>query len=275
MQSKLILIEGLPGAGKTTVARIVQDILRPHNVPLNVFLEGNPEHPADFDGTAVCNAAEREEILASWPEQTELLTPNFRQQGDSWFINYGALHRELPAGLMKRFSQLDVYELPFDVHADLMQHQWRNFATMAMGQSTTWLFECSFLQNPLTIGMISQNRSHEAITAHIHALQEIIRPLNPLLIYLSLDDIGSAFKKVAALRHHAWRDFFIEYYTNREYGKSLWLRGTAGTIAALRDRYQLERDILRGLDMPVIMLQPSRDHSSTTDALKVQLLPYL
>jgi hypothetical protein len=275
MQSKLILIEGLPGAGKTTVARIVQDILRPHKESLKVYLEGNPEHPADFDGTAVCTAAEREEILASWPEQAALLRNNFRNQGDSWYIRYGALHRVLPPQMMKRFSQLDVYELPFDVHANLMQHRWRSFATAAMGQSTTWLFECSFLQNPLTIGMISQNRSHEEITAHIHALQEIIRPLNPLLIYLSLDDIATAFTKVASQRPQAWRDFFIDYYTNREYGKSLWLRGTAGTIAALRDRYQLERDILRGLDMPVIMLQPSREHSSTTDALKVQLLPYL
>lgn len=275
MQCKLILIEGLPGAGKTTAARIVQDILRPHNVPLNVYLEGNPEHPADFDGTAICDTSRRDEILSSWPAQAGLLKKQCHRYGDNWIIHYGVLHNILPPELLKCLAELDVYELPFEDYTALLQNQWRNFVTTALGQPDTWLFECSLLQNPLTIGMISQNRSHEEIATHIHALQEIMRPLNPLLIYLTLDDIGSAFRKVTTQRPRAWKESFINYYTNREYGTSLWLRGTAGTIAALRDRYQLERDILRGLDMPSIILQPSRKLSSITDALKVKLLPYL
>jgi thymidylate kinase len=48
--SKLILVEGLPGSGKSTTATITNEILKDLNIDTKLFLEGNAEHPADYEG---------------------------------------------------------------------------------------------------------------------------------------------------------------------------------------------------------------------------------
>ena len=63
MSSKLVLVEGLPGFGKTTTARLVHDILTEMNLKSQLFLEGDLEHPADYDGVAYFNEHEFNTLL--------------------------------------------------------------------------------------------------------------------------------------------------------------------------------------------------------------------
>ncbi|WP_235218458.1 hypothetical protein [Paenibacillus sp. FSL R7-269] len=51
-QPKLVLVEGLPGYGKSTTAQLVYEILTEMNVSAQLVLEGNLDHPADYDGVA-------------------------------------------------------------------------------------------------------------------------------------------------------------------------------------------------------------------------------
>lgn len=46
----LILIEGLPGSGKTTAAKKIYEQLRCQGYPAELYLEGNSLNPADYDG---------------------------------------------------------------------------------------------------------------------------------------------------------------------------------------------------------------------------------
>ena len=55
MTTKLILVEGLPGSGKTTTAVFVADWLKEHGMETAVFLEGSLDHPADFESVACSN----------------------------------------------------------------------------------------------------------------------------------------------------------------------------------------------------------------------------
>lgn len=61
MQPKLILIEGLPGFGKSTAAQLVYEILTEAGNNAQLFLEGNLDHPADYDGAACLTKAEYDE----------------------------------------------------------------------------------------------------------------------------------------------------------------------------------------------------------------------
>lgn len=56
MATKLIIIEGLPGSGKSTAAQIVYDILKHKGINAELYSEGNYNHPADFDGVAYFNS---------------------------------------------------------------------------------------------------------------------------------------------------------------------------------------------------------------------------
>lgn len=52
MDSKLILIEGLPGSGKSTTARLVHEILMQKGIESELFCEGDLDHPADYESVA-------------------------------------------------------------------------------------------------------------------------------------------------------------------------------------------------------------------------------
>ncbi|HDR7624480.1 TPA: hypothetical protein QCX73_005385 [Bacillus mycoides] len=42
MNTKLIIVEGLPGFGKSTTTNLLYDILIEKNIDVELFLEGNP-----------------------------------------------------------------------------------------------------------------------------------------------------------------------------------------------------------------------------------------
>lgn len=64
METKLILVEGLPGSGKSTTAGMIYKILKKQKVTAELFMEGNLDHPADYEGVAYFTENEFEDLLA-------------------------------------------------------------------------------------------------------------------------------------------------------------------------------------------------------------------
>lgn len=63
MNGKLILVEGLPGSGKTTTSKLVQKILSERGLEPKLFVEGDIDHPADFESVACLTEQEYKEII--------------------------------------------------------------------------------------------------------------------------------------------------------------------------------------------------------------------
>jgi len=58
---------------------------------------------------------------------------------------------------------------------------------------------------------------------------------------------------VIGRRPTAWRDFFVSYHTQQEYGRAHQLHGIEGTVQALVARQRLEEELL--VQMPVKAVQ--------------------
>ncbi|MFW6306208.1 MAG: hypothetical protein ACOC1N_02345 [Bacillota bacterium] len=52
MKHKLIIIEGVPGVGKTTTVSLIKENLD-NNITSNLFMEGDLNHPADLKQTLI------------------------------------------------------------------------------------------------------------------------------------------------------------------------------------------------------------------------------
>lgn len=262
MKAKLILVEGLPGSGKSTTAGMIADILAEQNIDAEVYYEGNLDHPSDYEGVAYFTEEEFEKLL----EESGNLKPVFMEQvivkKGRRLLPYMKLKNELgdgfPDELLSQMSKKDVYELPLEENIAVISESWEVFAKQAEAGDKVYVFECCFIQNPVTVGLIKYGAPANVSAAYVQKLADAVEKLNPLLVYVKQEDIGKSFRKAVTERPEEWFNGFVHYYTAQGYGLKNELSGLDGTIEVLKARQELEFAILEQLRMPKVVVDNSR-----------------
>ncbi len=262
LKTKLILIEGLPGFGKSTTAKLVHDILIESKINASLFLEGNLDHPADFDGVSYFNKSEFEGLIACSGDLKEIFQEKVIKQGNEYFLPYRKIMEEygitIDDNLFHAIFDKDIYELSLDENINLITQRWTQFAEQAINENNTYIFECCFIQNPLTIGMVKYGAENEKVIQYVLTLAKIIEKLNPVLLYIEQDNLEYSFKKAYKERPKEWSSGFIDYYTNQGYGKKKGLIGLEGTISVLKARSDLEKEIYDQLQIKKTLINNSQ-----------------
>lgn len=189
--ANLIIVEGLPGSGKSTTASLIADELAKRGKKVVCFDEGADDHPADFKD----------------------------------------------------------YDFPdFKTEQSAILQRWREFVSNA-DEKTIYVFNCVFLQNPMCETMMRFDLDFGESQDYIAQISKIIRPLNPLIIYIDQPDPRQAIGQVLEERGSEWLNAVIEYHTSQGYGKRHHLQGFEGYIRCLKERRIREISILRTLDL--------------------------
>lgn len=276
MNTKLILIEGLPGSGKTTIAELVHQLLKKQGLDAQLFLEGNLDHPADYDGVAFYDESYYEKLLEEYNDYQQILKSNVVIKENGYFIPYAKMNekygKQISDQLFNEICTHDIYELSFKKNVELITERWKDFGEKALHENPPYVFECCFMQNPLTIGLVKYNRSMEEVSDYVLGLAETVKSLNPLLIYVDQNNLETSFKRALDERPKTWSEGFIEYYTEQGYGDSRNLYGVDGTIKVLEAMKLLGKRIYDILDMKKIWLDNSQfDLDKTRVMLKEEL----
>ncbi|SDE66431.1 AAA domain-containing protein [Fontibacillus panacisegetis] len=253
MNTKLIIIEGLPGSGKSTIAQLVSEILADRGIEVQLFQEGNLEHPADYDGVSFYRQDEFNQLLSDYKGFKEMLESRTIKCRNDFLIPYRKIKNEFgsdfPDELLQEIFTKDIYELPFDQNIKLITERWSSFNNDSVHNNSIHIFECCFIQNPLTIGTVKYNIQKREVINYVLQLEDIIKPLNPLLIYIDQKDIRSTFEKAVDERPKEWSDGFIDYYTNQGFGKMQGYHGFDGAVQVLQERKNIELEIFNLLEI--------------------------
>ncbi|MDA1543669.1 MULTISPECIES: hypothetical protein [Bacillus cereus group] len=253
MNAKLIIVEGLPGFGKSTTAKLINEILSQNKIEVELFLEGNLNHPADYDGVSCFNKFEFDRLVSNSGDFKEELLKRVLKKGSNYLLPYRKIKNEFgdqfSDELCNDISRNDIYELPFDKNVELIADKWNDFAEIALEDNKVYIFECCFIQNPLTIGMIKYGEQKEKIINYVMKVAKIIENLNPMLFYVEQDDLEFSFRKALKERNPEWSTGIVDYYTNQGYGKEHNHSGVEGAIKVLEARRNLELEIFDMLKM--------------------------
>ncbi|ALC89423.1 hypothetical protein AM500_06215 [Bacillus sp. FJAT-18017] len=268
MKTKLILVEGLPGSGKSTTAKLVHEILTERKINAELFFEGNLDHPADYDGVACLAASQLEHLLSSSSDYKEVLLANVIEKNGSYLIPYQKNSKKLSEELIHTLSKFDIYELPLERNIELITERWFEFAKAAAAEQKTYIFECCFIQNPVTMGLVKYNAPKYQIIEYVQKLAASVKQLNPILIYVDQDHIDYSFRKAVMERPEDWSKGFISYYTEQGYGKDHNLAGLEGTLQVLKARQSLEKEIFDALQIKKTIVNNS---SFDLDNFKLKL----
>lgn len=188
MKTNLLIVEGLPGSGKSTTAEMIAAELNKKGKKAVCVDEGQ-EHPADY---------------------------------------------------------ID-YDFPdFETERQKILEKWRSFVAES-DKNTIYVFNCIFLQNPMCETMMRFGMEAAASQHYISEIAEIIKPLNPIIIYIDQPDVKEAIDRVLAERGTDWLNAVIDYHVSQGYGKQNYLSGYEGYIQCLEERKTRELNILQAL----------------------------
>ena len=232
MNHRLFIIEGLPCSGKSTTSSYVAELLKAHG-KVCYLDEGTGNHPADYEFHALAPAG----MLS---EKTQIVSL-----------------KDYSGEMFDRLLQYKIYDfLPWETEMPVMLEKWRQFAREAQ-EDTVYVFNCVLLQNPMCETMMRFGFSEEESRLYIAQIAEIIRPLNPVVVYLKNEDIADSVRKAAAERP-GWLDGVIDYHVQGTYGKHIGVEGFDGYIQCLTERQNRELRILSTLQVESVILENSQ-----------------
>lgn len=280
-KTKLILLEGIPGSGKSSAGAYLQSYLEQNGDPAQFWREGNFDNPADFEGVACLTGKQYRNILWRHPELVHLLQEQLTLCGDDHLIKYRklqALHPEqIPPRLIVELSSYDVYDgLPMADYCRLALERWQDFQRIARASDQITILECCFLQNPLTVMLARHNADPALARAQVREIAKIIEPLTPLVVYLRPNDVRAALQHVRAERPREWADFVTWYLTGQVYGKAHRLQGYEGVIHFYEMRQALELDLLSNLSLQSLVIEHNgSEWDRCRDEIASFIRPYL
>ncbi|WP_421384029.1 hypothetical protein ACOJQI_05595 [Bacillus salacetis] len=258
---KLILVEGIPGARKTSACEYIENQLHDAGVNARVYGEGDLNHPIDYESTAFVSYERLDDLKTTFPE-LEKLRDSYHHNGcyQGVLIPYGTLASTgmVTEECAAELSKYDVYEMSSGVYKELVLSKWKTFAAQAEKSDSIVITDCCFLQNPLTMLMAKCNESPESIMEFVLDIEQIIAGLDSLLFYLAPDSVRDVIEDVRSSRSSEWFQHVSSYYTEQEYGRAHALPGgVEGVVQLLEERMALEKQIISHLKMQTYIIPVS------------------
>jgi len=88
MNTKLIIVEGIPGSGKTSTAQYIYDWLEKNGASPLLYLENAHYHPVDIDNLSIVSTQQYEQLLAQFVSYHPYLTEITEPGENGYFLHY-------------------------------------------------------------------------------------------------------------------------------------------------------------------------------------------
>jgi len=88
INTKLIIIEGLPGSGKSTIGQFIGLQLQRNNINVNWHGEGDLDHPTDFEYEAGFTEEKYLNFLDKYENYKEFLQTVVVRRRNKYFLKY-------------------------------------------------------------------------------------------------------------------------------------------------------------------------------------------
>lgn len=264
--SKLIMIEGLPGSGKSTIAQFVAHQLKGNGIKAEWYYEVGVEHPLEFSNEACFEEEEYLQLIERFSDYKSIIEAESIHDNNRYYLNYIRIQRKyknhLPEQLIEYIEGFDIENNKEDLYIELKIEKWKSFINNINTSDEVTVTESSLLQEPI-VTLLLKNKGKEEIKSFIHKLLEIISESNPILIHLYQEDIDQSMRKMFDFRGTGFTDYIVEMICESPYGRAKALDGINGTIQFFSEYREIADEIYDEAVIQKVAIENSEGDWST------------
>jgi energy-coupling factor transporter ATP-binding protein EcfA2 len=250
---RLFIVEGLPGAGKSTTSKYVAGVVERTGKEVIWVDEGTGDHPADYEFHSFLRKDELSNFAEN--ERMEIISHSIEKE-DGILVPL----KFFSGKVFDHLLSYKIYDgLAWEKEKMLMLQKWREFVQQAK-KDAIYVFNCCLLQNPMCETMVRFGYEEKISTQFIQNIAEIIAPMNPVVIYLQQTDVKSAIHNICKERPEDWVSGVIQYHTEGAYGREHNLKGIDGYINCLEERQRRELRIIQKLPCEKIVIKDAQNN---------------
>lgn len=277
MNSRLILVEGIPGVGKTTTARKIKAKLIEEGKDVILYEEGM-SHPADMAWNACLKEEEYNDFIKKcskmWEvskksiSKEELISRIQRQtriEDNNVILAYTKIDfpEDCYWNLIGDIASKEICDgrKSLDEFRDIHLKRWSKFAEQALLNDNIYIFECAFLQNHIFELLGVYEKSDEEIYLYLKSLLETVKSLSPSIVYIEPSSVEDIIIQAANERKSPegsgpdWIDEVANWVSNMNFGKSHNLKGIEGVFYFCKERLRIDKLMIEKLNVPVTIIK--------------------
>ena len=277
MNSRLILVEGIPGAGKTTTARKIKEKLIDEGKEAILYEEGM-SHPADMAWNACLKEDEYNDFIKKCSEmwegskksisKEELISRIQRQtriEDNNVILAYTKIDfpEDCYWSLIGDVASKEICDgrKSLDEFRDIHLRRWSKFAEQALLNDNIYIFECAFLQNHIFELLGVYEKSDEEIYLYLKSLLETVKSLSPSIVYIEPSSVEDIIIQAANERKSPegsrpdWIGEVANWVSNMNFGKSHNLKGIEGVFYFFKERLRIDKLMIEKLNVPVTIIK--------------------
>jgi len=188
IDTQLILLEGLPSTGKTTNARFIHIQLERNNIDAKWIHEITAPHPVTFYDEAYYTHDEYDKFLKTYPQVADILNSIAVFKKSTVAIPLREIQwsyiDKIGEEVYQALLEFDAWKFPLDVYKKFALEKWVHFTEKALrNRDEVYIIDSAIFQFQI-FTFLFQNRPYEELQSFIDRIVDIIRPLNPCLVFL-------------------------------------------------------------------------------------------
>lgn len=260
--TKLILVEGLPGSGKSTKSREIQHKLLNSGYKVCYLKEHDILNKIDITRKAFLSYDEYKRMLNQcnnivletkckydFEDIKQKVEKYTNLYNDMYVVSYSQIEFD-DINLNKVISSLYKKEkcngnCTFDEYKKIMYDLWNRFVK-DLDENTIYIIDGGFLHNPLFDIIAHYNLSENDIYDFYEGLNNIIKSIDLKMIYIDMDSIENTIK---SRRSKTWLNQFSKWIENSNYGKIRNLSETNEIVEFCKLKMNIEKKIIEHLNI--------------------------
>ena len=223
--NRLILLEGLPGTGKTTNSyKLFEQMVR-NGRDVRWLHEVSQPHPTLFFSESCFTKEEYRLFAEEYPQAAGILESIAEVRASTVGIDYLTASRKIPgqeeAVWYQALLQYDAMDFPLERYEPAALEKWEAFVNAALQNEEIYILDSSIFQYQIFTYLLN-GAEYPRLAGFVHDVMKLLKPLRPALIYLyreKTEDSIAFMEKQRGIRdlESTWeRDRERPYYRNKQ-----------------------------------------------------------